>query len=920
MPDVNTDPRRADLASHESDLNRGKQAGHRVIPGMAATVTAGGAQQGRAAPEVNNPDFPHIKDVCQNEKLVCQVDITPAAFQKHRMDAWPQSDFGEAHLPLASIYEAVRKTGLPNALHSKIQLPTNLNIPSWEKYLENVDDNLLSYIKYGFPMGYLGPQTDTVGIQNHPSARDFAPQVDKFIAKELALGGIIGPFNYPPFQEWAHVSPLMTRPKASYDDRRVITDLTFPANSSVNAYIKKNTVMGLTQSHCLPSVDAAVNAIKAAGPDPYLFTVDVSRAYKNFKSCPLDWPLLGLSWGDAFYLDLTMPFGARASSAHMQKVADAIVRILDKKGVKALMYLDDIFVVSDSRDKAIQNYAIVRALLDELGLPEAVDKAQPPAKVVRWLGIDIDALHGTISVPPEKLNDIIKLSTTYLTRRAITRKQLQSLLGKLLHIAKCIAPARLFVARLLEALRGHPKQFININSSMKSDILWFRDFAKTWNGVSVFGQDNPTEVIVVDACLTGIGGASGKAAYAYQVADLSDPIANISELEAINVAVALQTFVSVADRGKCFLVYCDNMPTVNVLRSGRGHNPVILEAARAAWMVQALFQVKILYEHIPGHLNTFADALSRAHLSHEYATMASDFVDQFHLKWVPPSTHPLTIVSHIMKSRSKIEKVGRSRRDQTDDGPGSGDERQQGLGREDVLQVLPPSPDKTCRDSAASYMHLHRKSQRGALSTTNHQEPYRRHQDPLPSHGIPPGSRSPESSVGDGGHSEAKGLHIQGPTYDSHTCCQTGDQRPPNKCGYPICQSSNSDNILCCPSTVRGCTTIGQGLRPSQTLDKGRRHHYRHWPERKSEGRKEPAEVQPIKACGHPESCSTPILSSNSCTESPRDIPNFVLGPAHVCLPRDIKTDPRLLSEAAVESCTRGSWTPSIRLHHTWPS
>ena len=57
------------------------------------------------------------------------------------------------------------------------------------------------------------------------------------------------------------------------------------------------------------------------------------------------------------------------------------------------------------------------------------------------------------------------------------------------------------------------------------------------------------------------------------------------------------------------------MPAVSVLRSGRGHNQVILQAARVAWTVQALFQVKIVYEHIPGHLNTLADALSRAHLS-----------------------------------------------------------------------------------------------------------------------------------------------------------------------------------------------------------------------------------------------------------------------------------------------------------------
>ena len=60
--------------------------------------------------------------------------------------------------------------------------------------------------------------------------------------------------------------------------------------------------------------------------------------------------------------------------------------------------------------------------------------------------------------------------------------------------------------------------------------------------------------------------------------------------------------------GKTVKVLCDNLPTVSVLQS-------VLEAARQAWMVQAIFQVSIIYEHIPGRLNTLADTLSRAHLS-----------------------------------------------------------------------------------------------------------------------------------------------------------------------------------------------------------------------------------------------------------------------------------------------------------------
>ena len=167
------------------------------------------------------------------------------------------------------------------------------------------------------------------------------------------------------------VSPLTTH-DSDPNQRRVITDLTFPGHKSVNAYIRKNTVMGLTNTHSLPSVDAVVDRILKLRPGTSMFTLDISRAYTNFKSCPLDWPLLVIKCQEAFYLDITMPFGAHASSGHMQRVADAIVAILAVKGVVAHMYLNDLVVVAKDHDEAQRQYAIVCAPFAELGLPEAL--------------------------------------------------------------------------------------------------------------------------------------------------------------------------------------------------------------------------------------------------------------------------------------------------------------------------------------------------------------------------------------------------------------------------------------------------------------------------------------------------------------------------------------------------------------------
>lgn len=249
------------------------------------------------------------------------------------------------------------------------------------------------------------------------------------------MGGLVGPLNEMPFKPWFHTSPLMTRPKKDSDSRRVISDLTFPHDKSINAYIMKNAVWGRTRDHSLPTVKDVVSKIRQLGTGSYMPTIDIERAYKNFRSDPLDWPLLCAKWKEKFYCDVTLPFGSRASRYHMQTVARAIVDVLERKGVYARVYLDDIIIVSPDKQAAITDHLITRELLQKLGLPVAMDKLQPPARAVEWLGITIDTVNMTLSIPSKKVTETLTMVKKCRTRRSISKRELQSLIGKLIHIA-----------------------------------------------------------------------------------------------------------------------------------------------------------------------------------------------------------------------------------------------------------------------------------------------------------------------------------------------------------------------------------------------------------------------------------------------------------------------------------------------------
>lgn len=55
-------------------------------------------------------------------------------------------------------------------------------------------------------------------------------------------------------------------------------------------------------------------------------------------------------------------------------------------------------------------------------------------------------------------------------------------------------------------------------------------------------RDSPTKSIVIDTSLTGIGASDGVYAYGTQIASDNQIARSITELEAINILVALHTF------------------------------------------------------------------------------------------------------------------------------------------------------------------------------------------------------------------------------------------------------------------------------------------------------------------------------------------------------------------------------------------
>jgi hypothetical protein len=255
-------------------------------------------------------------------------------------------------------------------------------------------------------------------------------------------------------------------------------------------------------------------------------------------------------------------------------------------------------------------------LFKELGLQQAQEKTIPPTTCLTWIGIDFNTLEMSMKVPQRVLSETLALVNTWLHKTCATRHQLQVLLGKLFHVAKCAKPAQLFVNRMLELLRVAPQNgYIQLTMEFKRDLNWFVSFLPLFNGIHLIQVRRPGAIVYIDACLTGVGGVAPPQYYHSQLPpnliEESHPIAHV---EMLNVLVAVFLWATLWT-GYTVEIHCDNTNTINTLLHGRARDPFLLAVARQIWFISACFDIEFRPVHVPGVHMQIPDRLSRYHTS-----------------------------------------------------------------------------------------------------------------------------------------------------------------------------------------------------------------------------------------------------------------------------------------------------------------
>ena len=159
---------------------------------------------------------------------------------------------------------------------------TPLNISAWLALLADSRHEDAEWVIHGINHGFdIGIRDGVIksATQNCKSSAKQPLVIDNYLAAELEFRSICGPYAHPPLLD-LQVNRFGIIPKATPGKWRLITDLSFPPNCSVNSLISDAQA-----EVSYVGIPEAMSMIMNLGQNALLAKFDVSRAYRLLPIC-----------------------------------------------------------------------------------------------------------------------------------------------------------------------------------------------------------------------------------------------------------------------------------------------------------------------------------------------------------------------------------------------------------------------------------------------------------------------------------------------------------------------------------------------------------------------------------------------------------------------------------------------------------
>ena len=183
---------------------------------------------------------------------------------------------------------------------------------------------------------------------------------------------------------------------------------------------------------------------------------------------------------------------------------------MERRGFTVLAYLDDFLIIADTKVACQHAYKELIKLLGDLGFQINWDKVVGPCQRLTFLGIEIDTVRRQLTLPKSKLCELRLLLSETTAKRSTTKRDLQSLVGKLNFAAHVVFGGRTFLRHMIDNVNHmqRPHHHVRMNAQMRADLGWWTECLGVFNGKTFFvdSEPVPNEEFSTDACPIGGGG------------------------------------------------------------------------------------------------------------------------------------------------------------------------------------------------------------------------------------------------------------------------------------------------------------------------------------------------------------------------------------------------------------------------------
>ena len=347
----------------------------------------------------------------------------------------------------------------------------------------------------------------------------------------------------------------------------------------------------------------------------FFTTIDLKDAYFSIPIHADHYKYLRFEWNSTLFEFICLPFGLSSAPRVFTKVLKPFVASIRNKGIRLVIYLDDMAIISSSRELSSQEAAIVVQILESLGFIINREKSVliPSQKIV-FLGYVIDSVAMTVSLPGEKLNKLKEQTLSLSRKPQCSIRELAHVIGLIVSSFPAIKPARLYYRDLevcklaaLSSSDGDYNAIVYLSQLARDSLRWFVVNSHLYNGTRI---SKPSKVMTMttDASHLGWGvvcdGVSSSGLWSSK-----EQAMHINWLELSAVLFGVKCFVH---SHNCLVkVFCDNSTAVTYINNLGGMVPSLHAVSKSIWEWCFAHHCVLEAFHIPGSSNLQADSLSR---------------------------------------------------------------------------------------------------------------------------------------------------------------------------------------------------------------------------------------------------------------------------------------------------------------------